>query len=79
MKGIKRHKIVPATPQQNGVIERMNRTFLERVRCMLIESGLPKRFRGEVASTSAHLINKFPSSAIEFKTLDELWNEKPVK
>lgn len=33
--GIKRHKSVPYSPQQNGVAERMNRTLLDRVRCML--------------------------------------------
>ena len=38
-KGIRRHKTVPANPQQNGVAERMNRTLLERVRCLLSSSG----------------------------------------
>ena len=32
---IARHKTVPGTPQQNGVIERKNRTILECVHCML--------------------------------------------
>lgn len=40
--GIQRHRTVPTNPQQNGVTERMNRTLLERVRCMLLCSGLPK-------------------------------------
>lgn len=30
LKGIKRHKTVPGNPQQNGVLERMNRTILEK-------------------------------------------------
>ena len=42
--GIGRHKTIPYTPQQNGVVERMNRTILERVRSILNESGLPKVF-----------------------------------
>lgn len=42
--GIARHKRIPYTPQQNGVVERMNRTILERVRSVLSESGLPKVF-----------------------------------
>jgi hypothetical protein len=37
---ISRHKTVPGTPQQNGVAERMNRTIVERVHCMLSNSGL---------------------------------------
>lgn len=31
-KGITRHKTVVGTPQQNGLVERMKRTLLERVR-----------------------------------------------
>lgn len=71
--GIKRHRTVPATPQQNGVAEKMYRTILERLRCMLFESGLQKKFWEEVAATTAYLINKCPSSAIDFKTPDERW------
>ena len=33
--GIKRHRTCVYTPQQNGVSERMNRTIMEKVRCML--------------------------------------------
>lgn len=32
--GVARHFTVKKTPQQNGVAERMNRTLLERARCM---------------------------------------------
>lgn len=45
-KGIKRYKTVSANPQQNGVVERINRTILERVRCMRLNSRLPKQFWG---------------------------------
>ena len=33
--GIVRHRIVRHTPQKNGVAECMNRTLIEKVRCML--------------------------------------------
>ena len=33
--GIARHKTVRHTPQQIGVAERMNRTLLEKARCLL--------------------------------------------
>ena len=42
LSGIVRHKIVRHTPQQNGLVERMNRTIINKVRCMLVESRLPK-------------------------------------
>ena len=33
--GIQHQNIVPCTPQQNGVVERKNRTLVEMTRCML--------------------------------------------
>ncbi|CAL5356634.1 unnamed protein product [Camellia sinensis] len=42
--GIMRHFTVPGTLQQNGVAERMNRTLVEKVRCMLSHFGLSKAF-----------------------------------
>jgi len=43
-RGIKRHRTVAYTPQQNDLAERMNMTLLERVRCMLLGAGLSKSF-----------------------------------
>ncbi|KAL1536503.1 Retrovirus-related Pol polyprotein from transposon TNT 1-94 [Salvia divinorum] len=48
-KGIERHRTVPLNPQQNGVAERANRTILERVRSMLLASGMEKRFWAEAS------------------------------
>jgi len=42
--GIKHEKTVPKTPQENGIAERMNRTIVERIWCMLRHSKLPKSF-----------------------------------
>ncbi|KAL2233631.1 UNVERIFIED_CONTAM: Retrovirus-related Pol polyprotein from transposon TNT 1-94 [Sesamum indicum] len=72
--GIKRHKTNPYTPQQNGIAERMNRTLLDKVRCLLISSGLPKSFWGEAVLTAAHLINMSPSVPLLGKTPDFMWN-----
>nr|GEV88840.1 zinc finger, CCHC-type [Tanacetum cinerariifolium] len=46
--GIARHLTVVETPQQNGLAERMNITLMDKVRCLLIQSGLPKTFWAEV-------------------------------
>lgn len=73
LKGIKRHRTVPNNPQQNRVAERANRTVLERVRCMLISSGMPAKFWGEAAATAVTLMNKCPSSAIGNETPDFKW------
>ncbi|WVZ24349.1 hypothetical protein V8G54_002893 [Vigna mungo] len=77
-KGIRRHRTVVGTPQQNGLAERMNRTILERVRCMLLGSGLSKAFWGEAANTAVYLINRSPSSALNFKTPMEVWSGRPT-
>ncbi|KAD4178102.1 hypothetical protein E3N88_26693 [Mikania micrantha] len=74
--GIARHLTVPGTPQQNGLVERMNRTLLDRVRCMLQNSGLPRSFWGEAVTTAAYLINRSPSSALNKMTPIEVWSGK---
>ncbi|KAG7598335.1 Reverse transcriptase RNA-dependent DNA polymerase [Arabidopsis suecica] len=76
-KGIQRDKTCAYTPQQNGVAERMNRTIMERVRCMLSDSGLPKRFWAEATHTAVILINKTPATALDFEIPDKKWFEKP--
>ncbi|KAI5673173.1 hypothetical protein M9H77_13537 [Catharanthus roseus] len=54
--------------EQNGVAERMNRTIMDKVRCLMVSSGIPKPFWGEAVSTAVYLINRSPSTAINFKT-----------
>lgn len=71
--GIQRHRTVPSNPQQNGVAERMNRTLLERVRCMLLSVGLSKEFWGEAICTATVLINNSPSPAIGNEIPDVRW------
>ncbi|KAG8485645.1 hypothetical protein CXB51_018863 [Gossypium anomalum] len=66
------------TPQQNGVAERMNRTIIEKVLCMLSNTNLPKSFWAEAASTACFLINRSPSVAIEKKTPQEVWFGNPT-
>lgn len=66
--GIQRHGTVIGTPQQNGLAQRMNRTILERVRCMLLGTSAPKSFWGEAATTTVYLINRCTSTIIGFKT-----------
>lgn len=42
--GIKHFTTTPYTPQQNGVVERRNRTVVEMARCLLKSKGLPAEF-----------------------------------
>ena len=50
-------KTILGTPQQNGMAERMNRTFNECARSMRLHAGLPKTFWADAVSTAANLIN----------------------
>ncbi|KAH9718038.1 hypothetical protein KPL71_022065 [Citrus sinensis] len=76
--GIARHKTVRNTPQQNGLAERMNRTLIEKLRCMLLSSNLSKHFWPEAVVTAAYLINRSLTSALEFRTPQEAWSGKPL-
>nr|GEZ54370.1 retrovirus-related Pol polyprotein from transposon TNT 1-94 [Tanacetum cinerariifolium] len=74
---IARHLTVVGTPQQNRVAEHMNRTLIDKVRCLFIQYGLPKTFWVEATCTATYLINRSPSRAIEKKTPMELWSGHP--
>ena len=50
----------------------MNRTLVERARCMRFNAELPKVFWAETVNTS-FIINRSPSPAIDFKILEKVW------
>ncbi|KAK4327573.1 hypothetical protein Pmani_001980 [Petrolisthes manimaculis] len=65
--------------EQNGVSERMNRTLVEQIRAMLIDSGLPHRFWAEALSTACYLKNRSPARALNGKTpCQALMGKKPT-
>ena len=64
----------PRTPQQNGVVERKNRTLLEMARIMLREYNLPLYFWAKVVNTSCYIANRVFKRSILNKTSYELWN-----
>ncbi|KAE8706559.1 hypothetical protein F3Y22_tig00110392pilonHSYRG00193 [Hibiscus syriacus] len=76
--GFKRQFTVANTPQQNRVVERMNRTLLERTRAMLRDACLEKSFWAEAVNTGCYLVNRAPSTTIELKTPMEMWTGKPA-
>jgi transposase InsO family protein len=54
--GIKHEFSSPYTPQQNGVVERKNRTLLDMARTMLDEYKIPDRFWAEAVNTACYSI-----------------------
>ena len=75
---MQRQLTVAHTPQQNGVVERMNRTLLERTRAMLRTVGLAKFFWAEAIKTACYVINQSPSTTIGLKTPIEMRNDMPA-
>ncbi|GKE17301.1 retrovirus-related pol polyprotein from transposon TNT 1-94, partial [Tanacetum coccineum] len=57
-------KTVPRTPQQNGVVERRNRTLVEAARTMLIFSKAPMFLWAEVVATAKDLGKLQPTADI---------------
>ena len=70
-KGVEPQKTAPYTPEQNGRAERLNRTLVERVRAILIDSKLPPNTWAEALLTVNYLRNRSPSS--EAKGLKTPW------
>ena len=56
--GIKRQLTTAYTPQQNGVIERRNRTVVEMARCMFKAQGLADPFWAEAVNTTVYILNR---------------------
>ncbi|RDX91760.1 hypothetical protein CR513_26204, partial [Mucuna pruriens] len=77
--GIRHEKTPPKTPQLNGLVERMNRTLIKRVRCMLSEARLPKHLWGETLYTAVHVINLSPAVALNTEVSDKIWFGNDVK
>ena len=71
-KGISRQFSAPRTPQQNGVVERKNRTLIEATRTMLNEAKLPTYFWAEAVSTACYTQNRTLINKMYEKTPYEL-------
>ncbi|GKA25579.1 retrovirus-related pol polyprotein from transposon TNT 1-94 [Tanacetum coccineum] len=76
-KGIKREFSIAGTPQQNGVVERKNRTLIEAARTMLAGSLLPIPFWAEAFNTactspSISFMRPFGCPLTILNTLDSL-------
>ena len=56
------------------MVKKINRSFLEKVRCLLSNARLDKSFWAEEIVYASHLINKLSSTAIGGKTLLDIWS-----
>eukprot|EP00253_Pinus_taeda_P031152 PITA_31152 len=74
--GIKMQFSTARTPQQNGVVERMNITVQQMARAMLDESGTPATFWGEAALSTITILNQANVRIKSTQTPHELWYGK---
>ena len=65
------------TPNENGIVERRNRTLKDMVRSMINHSTFPEPLWGKVVKTAVYILNKVPSNEVA-KTPYELWTSKKL-
>jgi transposase InsO family protein len=56
--GVDQRFSTPCVPQQNGAVERKNRTLIEMARTMLDEHRTPRRFWADAISTACYISNR---------------------
>ena len=68
----------PYTAQWNGIAERLNRTLMNKTRCMLKAKNLDCRFWGEATATANYLRNISPTKRLEVTPEEKYSNKKPT-
>lgn len=75
---IKRHVTASYTPQQNGVVERRNRTLMVITRSMLKAMKVPNYLWGEAVRHATYVINPTSTKALDNMTpYESLCKKKP--
>lgn len=73
---IKHQMSVVYTPEQNGKVERDNRTIVEAARTMLYGANLPLTLWAEAINCAVYTLNRTGTSTQHLKTPYELWHGK---
>ena len=77
-KGISHQYSAPRTPQQNGVVERKNKTLVEAARTMLNEAKMPLYFLAEAVNTTCYTQNRTLINKYHNKTSYEIMANKKL-
>jgi hypothetical protein len=64
--------------KQNGVFEMMNRTLLEKARCIRLSARLPKCLWAKPINYACFITNRSPTAEIDFNVPEEVWSSEPV-
>jgi transposase InsO family protein len=63
---------MPSKPQQNGIVERRNRTLTKMTRSMMAYTDLPVHFWGETLSIATYILNRVKTKS-KLLTHCEYW------
>lgn len=74
--GVQRHLTAPYMPQQNGVVERRNRTVVAMVRSMLKSMHMPRSFWREAGRHAVYILNHMATKSLPTSTPYEAWTGK---
>ncbi|KAM1357424.1 hypothetical protein ACFX2H_031230 [Malus domestica] len=74
--GIQRQLSLSYTPQQNGVVERKNRTVIEMAKSMLHDKGVPYYMWAEAVHTAVYLLNRCPTKSLDSITPFEAYSKR---
>ena len=66
--GLEQEFAATKTTQQNGMSERDGRTIMNIMRCILIDTGMPKFLWGEICETTTYIICRSPHRALGGKS-----------
>ena len=75
-KGTRQEITPPYTAQWNGIAERLNRTLMDKARCMLKAKNLDNKFWGEAVNTANYLRNISPTKRLEVTPEEKYSNMK---
>ena len=75
---------IPYTPQQNGVVERKNRSLKEMETCMMEAKTLPPKFWAEAINCASYIQNRVPHKHLDGMTSfmifgSKAWSRIPIE
>jgi transposase InsO family protein len=73
---IRRELVVPHNPQQNGVVERKNRSIEETIKALLNDQDLSMFLWGEATMTKIYIQNRIPHRILKDMTPEEAFSVK---